>query len=145
MMGTHLEYILWRCWHMVERQNDQALALWIKQLGWLCVCKHALRCIYSLDLKTGGQMKNEKWNSFVLMRGLKQENVWLWKWCCSCYEILLSFLWAFWMCLYRLMRFPETCSSLMWTLLIPGLICAVLAQRGHFPMLFRPPIAGDLS
>lgn len=45
---------------MVERQNDQVLALWTKQLGWLCVCKHALRCIYFLDLKTGGQIKKVK-------------------------------------------------------------------------------------
>lgn len=43
--------------------------------------------------------------------------------------------------LYKLIGFPETCISLMWTLLIPGLICAMLAQGENFTVLPRPPLA----
>lgn len=108
-MGTWLEYvpILYRCWHgrkagwpfshsagTLDKFCQREHVYTCMFQGWLCVCKdsnmHLFICFKN-------QRLNKKWNlySFDIKRGLEQEDVWLWKWCCSCYQILPSFYVSF--------------------------------------------------
>lgn len=73
------------------------------------------------------------------MRGLKQENLWLWKWGCSCYEILLFLFRSFLDLFVQSNQIPRDTPN-TWA----HMCCASSGGALH-SMLLRPPAAGSLS